>query len=107
MKRLKEILKKDPSSLSDEEKQIVAKHWDILNDDIRKSFADCESFVKADGEEEENEDNDDEGIDEKTLKGLISDSTREHVNKTADNIAKQLVDTFQDRVAEQRKAAHG
>lgn len=105
MKKLKLILAKDPATLTDEEKAIVAKHWDILNDDIRADFKSCEKFVKSADEDDEEDEGDEEGIDEKALKGLISESTREHVNKTADSIAKQLVDRFAENMADQRKAA--
>ena len=42
------IVTKDPSSLTDEEKQMLAEHWDALADDAKAKFKDViESFKKS------------------------------------------------------------
>lgn len=105
MLKLKEILAKAEADLTDEEKAVVTKNWDILNDDIRSQFASC----KAEGADDDDDDDGEDGLDEKTLKGLIDQSTRDHIAKTADTIAKSLVDNLAERVVAQRKDAidHG
>lgn len=93
---LKKILAKDPATLTDEEKSIVAKHWDLLNDDLRAKFADCKGAA-ADADEEE--------LDEKGLKDLISKSTRDEVERSVDEITKGIVDRFKSNFETARKEA--
>lgn len=98
MNKLKKILEKNPADLTADEKAVIAKHWDLLNDDIRAKFADA---APAEGDE----DDEDEELDEKGLKSLISKATRDHIDAKADEIAKQLVDRFADNMASARKDA--
>lgn len=104
MLKLKEILKKKESELTDEEKALVTKNWDILNDDYRSQFAGCEA-KDVDGDDEGDDDEGGEGLDEKALKGLIDQATADFIAKKADAIAKSLVEGLADRVAAQRKHA--
>lgn len=93
-KKLKEILAKDPATLSEIEKGIVAAHWDILNDDLRGKFAACEKAKAADEE-----------LDEEGLKALIKSSTNEEITKTVDEITKGIVDRFKTNFETARKEA--
>lgn len=93
---LKKILAKDPATLTDEEKSIVAKHWDLLNEDLRAKFAICKDAA-ADEDEEE--------LDEKGLKDLISKSTRDEVERSVDEITKGIVDRFKTNFEASRKEA--
>lgn len=95
MKKLKEILAKDPSTLTAEEKAIVAKHWDILNDEIRAKFAICKDAAIDEDEE----------LDEKGLKDLIKASTNEEISKTIDDITKGIVDRFKSNFETARAEA--
>lgn len=116
MNKLQKALAKDVSKLTAEEKELIQANWDILNDELRSKFADVEpeesddeesedadgADENADGEDDE-ESSDDEGIDEKSLKSLISKSTRKFVEDKAEAIAKALVSKFEKSVKAQRK----
>lgn len=94
MNKLKEILAKDPATLSAEEKGVVAANWDILNDELRGKFADCKGAVASDEE-----------LDEKGLKALISGAAHEEVSKTIDEITKGIVDRFKTNFEAARSEA--
>jgi HK97 family phage major capsid protein len=94
MHKLKEILAKDPATLTESEKGIVAAHWDLLNDDLRGKFANCEKAVAS------NEDLDADG-----LKALIKAATTEEVESTIDEITKGIVARFQSSFESAREKA--
>jgi HK97 family phage major capsid protein len=106
MLKLREVLKMTAEQVakSEEAKHILQKNWDILNEDIRASF---KEFAPAEGADDEDEDGDEgaKGIDAEALKGLIDQSTRDHISKKADAIAKTLVDDLQEKIVIARKQA--
>lgn len=97
--KLKDVLSKDAASLNDAEKSVLHDNWDLINDELRAKFAD----VAPEGDDDK--DTDEEGIDEKALKGLISKSTREYLDGKAEEIAKHLVEKFTGNLANARKEA--
>lgn len=102
MKKLKLILAKNAADLSVEEKAILAKHWDLLNDEIRAKFKDV---APADGDKDEEDEEEEEGLDEKGLKDLISKSSKEHIESTIDDITKGIVDRFKTNLEGARREA--
>jgi HK97 family phage major capsid protein len=99
MNKLKNALNKAVKDLTAEEKSAIQENWDLLNEDFRAKFANIAPEAKPEVDEG---DEGKEGLDEESLKGLISKSTREYVDAKAEAIAKQLVDKFAQGVAEQR-----
>lgn len=83
---------------SEEAKSLIQKNWDLLNEDLRAKFKDVAPEEGEEGDEEE-------GLDEKGLKTLIDQKTKDHIAATADAIAKALVEGVKDRVAAIRKDA--
>lgn len=86
---------------SAEAKLVIQKNWDLLNEDLRAKFKDVEP-EDTDGEDDGEEG---KGIDAETLKGLIDQSTRDNIAKTADAIATELVKGISDRIVAIRKDA--
>ena len=86
MLKLKDVLAKEVSALTAEEKTFVADNWDCLNDEIRSKFAEC-APKNADGT-----------IDEKSLKDLISSASRENLDSTVDEISKALLNKFKSNL---------
>lgn len=91
---LKDVLKKDPSTLSAEEKSFVGANWDLLNDEIRESFKAC--APEKDGE-----------LDEAGLKKLIKSTNSEQIESTIDEITKNLIDSFKSKMSTYTKTAVG
>lgn len=93
MFKLKDVLSKEPKDLTAEEKSFVGENWDLLNDDLRAKFADAKP---AEGEDDEDED---EGaLDEKALKDLISQKTKDSLEKKAESIALNLAKMLGDKI---------
>lgn len=84
---LKTILAKEAGVLSTEEKGFLHENWDLLNDELQAKFA---SVAPTDQK--------DNGIDEATLKSLITASAKEEIEKSADSIAETLATTFAKRI---------
>jgi HK97 family phage major capsid protein len=77
---LKEILKKDPATLTAEEKALVKSSWDVLNDEIRATFKSCAPSDKV------------EELDEEGLKNFVNSTTKASIENQIDEIAKGLVE---------------
>jgi len=102
MNKLKQALAKKAEELNDDEKAVIAKNWDILNDDLRAKFADLEPEAEEDEDEEDGEDEGKDGIDAKTLKSLINKAARNMVSEKAEAMAKTLVDSFTEKMESAR-----
>lgn len=102
MYKLKEILAKKAEELTDGEKAVIAKNWDILNDDLRAKFKDAAPAADEDEEDEDEDEGKEGGIDEKTLKSLIGKAARSHMSEKAEEMAKALVDSFTEKMGEAR-----
>lgn len=100
MNKLKQALAKEAKDLNADEKALISKNWDILNDDLRAKFADAEP--EADETDEDEEEEGKEAIDEKTLKALIGKSSKEYMSAKAEEIAKSLVDSFSEKMTAAR-----
>lgn len=96
MNKLKEILAKKASDLTDEEKSIVRENWAKLDDEQKKQFAEA---APPEGEDGEGEGSDD--VDEAAVKALITKSIQEKI----DGMATQIAEKFMTGVVEQRKKA--
>lgn len=90
---LKDILAKEESTLTAEEKAFVGSNWDLLNDDIRGKFAGCAPK------------NADEGLDKEGLKNLISQASKENIDATVDAITKGLLENFKTNLTAARASA--
>lgn len=89
MFKLKDVLAKEVSTLSTEEKAFVAENWDLLNNDLRAKFAECEPKGT-------------ESISEKELSDLISKASRENIDATVDEISKALLGKFKSNLETMR-----
>lgn len=95
MDKLKAALKKAVADLNEEEKAVVRENWDLLNEDLRGKFA--EIAPAADEVVEE------KGIDEETLKALITKNGMESVKAAAERIATELVGGVEKSIKEARE----
>jgi HK97 family phage major capsid protein len=84
---LKEILAKDPASLTDSEKALIKANVDQLSDAEKTKFADIIS----------------ESLDLSAVKELISKNAQDILAKKVDEISKDLVSKFMSGVEAQRK----
>lgn len=82
---LKDVLAKDPSTLSTEEKAFVKSNWDVLNDDLRAKFATCAPSAS-------------EELDEKALETLITEKSKKGIEAAIEQITKGLVDGFKEKM---------
>lgn len=84
---ISEILKKDPSELTDEEKDFLLQNQSELSEDDKEKFAEVL------------------GLDEEGVKALIAQTAQEIVAKKVDEISSQLVSKFLSGAAAMRKKA--
>ena len=96
----KELLKKEYSALTDEEKT-------FLKDDIDSMEAAEKAKYEKDVIEDadKNKEGDDEAIDTEAIKELISDSVKSTIEKKVEAMSDDLVAKFMAGIAEQRKNA--
>lgn len=96
MKKLKEILAKDPSSLTDEEKAYLQDHADDLTAEQKEKFADALEVA---------DDADEKGVDIEAVKELVSKSVQEALAGTVDRVSSEIVSKFMKGAEKQRAKA--
>lgn len=103
-KKLKEILAKNPSDLTDSDKAYLAAHSDVLTDEQRVKFA-----VEADEDEDEDEDETEtKGLDVSSVRKLINGSLEDSQKKFEERMEKKMEDIatkFLDGVEKSRAKA--
>lgn len=99
---LKELLGKEYSELSAEEKTFLGQNTESMSADEKVKF---EADVKEAGEETETKEVEDEALDTEAVKSLIADSVKESIDKKVDGITDGIVDKFMKGIKTQRKNA--
>ncbi len=112
MNRLKDILKKQPSELTDEKKALLLKYADLLTDDQKAKFLDGEGDDEKEPEDDSDEDSDEESDDadvsETEVKELVNKHIQDQLSQMADKASDQIVSKFMKGVDTARaKAAAG
>ncbi len=112
MLRLKEILKKEPSDLSEAEKAFLQASVEKLSDEQKTKFAEIlkdesgeSGEGSGEGEGEEGEGDEEKGLSLDEVKALISKNVQEAISQKVDKISDDLAAKFLAGVSDQRKKA--